>query len=110
MSRRRKIIWLGSILLVLAGGFGGYYWYWQSTAVDRKVCQLVYEAAGFPDTRTERILKKMKLDFLIHKKPKPRKIISTENDLVLLGKTATKGLVSLLDDENEAVRIYAIGG
>ncbi|MBI5724541.1 MAG: HEAT repeat domain-containing protein [Planctomycetes bacterium] len=106
MSRRRKIIWL-AVLLALAGGIGGYYWYRQSTAVDRKVCQLVYEAAQYPDTRTERILKKMNLDSLLREKPKPRKVDIIENELLAIGNAATPGLVSLLDDANEAVRLFA---
>ncbi|MBI5723618.1 MAG: HEAT repeat domain-containing protein [Planctomycetes bacterium] len=108
MSRKRKAIWLGSILLALAGGIGGYYWYWQSNAIDRKVCELVYEAAGYPDSRTEKFLKKWNMDFLLHEKPKPREYDVIEKELLAIGHAATPGLVSLLDDENREVRLEAV--
>jgi len=37
----RKTNCLWAILLVFAGRIGGYCWYWQSTAVDLKVRELV---------------------------------------------------------------------
>ncbi|MBI5724171.1 MAG: HEAT repeat domain-containing protein [Planctomycetes bacterium] len=120
MPRRRKIVWLGSILLVLAGGIGGYYWYWLSNALDRKVCQLVYEAADYPDSRTEKFFREWNLDFLLKGKPKPREknvllfawpapreYSFAEDDLLATGNAATSALVSLLDDENCQVRYIA---
>ncbi|MBI5725715.1 MAG: HEAT repeat domain-containing protein [Planctomycetes bacterium] len=107
MTQRRKIFWLAG-LLVIAGGIGGYCWYWQSHAVDRKVCQLVYEAAGYPDTRTERLLRKMNLDFLLKEKPKSRNWDVIEKEMAATGSVATPELVHLLDDENSKVRFAAI--
>ncbi|MBI5726175.1 MAG: HEAT repeat domain-containing protein [Planctomycetes bacterium] len=106
MSRKRKIIWL-TALLVLPGGIGGYYWYWQSHAIDRKVCDLVYEAAGYPDTPFEKKLRRMKLDFLLREKPKPRECIFVEKEVLAMGNAATPALVSLLNDENPGVRCDA---
>ncbi|MBI5724817.1 MAG: HEAT repeat domain-containing protein [Planctomycetes bacterium] len=108
MSRRRKAIWLGSILLVLAGGIGGYYWHWQSHAIDRKVCQLVYEAAGYPDTQTEKFFKKLKLNFLLHEKPKSRDLEIVRKEIMAICTDATPGLASLLDEEDDNVRREAV--
>ncbi|MBI5723487.1 MAG: HEAT repeat domain-containing protein [Planctomycetes bacterium] len=108
MSRRRKAIWLGSILLVLAGGIGGYYLYQQATAIDRKVCELVYEAAGYPDSSMEKRLKEWKLDFMLKEKPKPREDDVIVKDLKAIGNAATPSLISLLNDENDIVRLYAV--
>ncbi|MBI5723715.1 MAG: HEAT repeat domain-containing protein [Planctomycetes bacterium] len=96
------------VLLVLAGGSGGIWWYWQSTAIDRKVCQLVYEAAGYPDTRTERILKRMKLDFLFGEKSKPRESVIIREELKTIGHAATPALISLMNDENDKVRCTVV--
>ncbi|MBI5723330.1 MAG: HEAT repeat domain-containing protein [Planctomycetes bacterium] len=96
------------ILLVLAGGFGGYYWYWQSHAVDRKVQELVYEAAGYPDSSMEKRLKEWKLDFLLREKPKPREEDVVRNELQAIGNPATPELVSLLNNENDKIRFFAV--
>ncbi|MBI5725006.1 MAG: HEAT repeat domain-containing protein [Planctomycetes bacterium] len=76
--------------------------------MDRKVCELVYEAAGYPDTRTEKFFKKWNLDFLLHEKPKPREGDVTKKEMKTIDNAATPALVSLLDDENEDVRREAV--
>ncbi|MBI5725716.1 MAG: HEAT repeat domain-containing protein [Planctomycetes bacterium] len=95
------------ILLTLAGGIGGYCWYWQSHAVDRKVYELVYEVANYPDSRTEKFLKEWKLDFLLHQKPGKRKDDVIVNEMMTIGPAATPELVCLLNDDNEDIRWWA---
>ncbi|MBI5726033.1 MAG: HEAT repeat domain-containing protein [Planctomycetes bacterium] len=45
MFRKRRIIWLGAILLLLLGGACGGILYWQSTSVERNVRKMVYETS-----------------------------------------------------------------
>ncbi|MBI5724759.1 MAG: HEAT repeat domain-containing protein [Planctomycetes bacterium] len=107
MTRKRRIFWFSTILLILAGGIGGYCWHRHSTAVDRKVCELVYEAADWPDTKWEKRLKGWKLEFLLREKPQSRGQDAVESEIKAIGRASTPGLISLFHDENELVRLYA---
>jgi len=102
MTRRRKSLLV--VLAVLVLGAGGFTWYWQATAQQRRLRALLAEARYEPLSGVSQLLVNLGLMAAPDYERPPYEL---SDELVALGPSVTSELIEWLEDDVERVRIVA---